>query len=57
MALGKRLRGASPESVLHRGFAIVRYEQGRPVARRAAIRPGQRLTDEFADGSVRVRAE
>ena len=57
VALGKRLRGASPESVLHRGFAIVRDEQGRPVARRAAIRPGQRLTDEFADGSVRVRAE
>ena len=57
LALGKRLRSASPQSVLHRGFVIVRDEHGRPVARRAAIRPGQRLTDEFADGSVNVRAD
>ena len=56
-ALGKRLRAASPRSVLHRGFAIVRDEQARPVSRRAAVRPGQRLTNEFADGSVSVRAE
>ena len=56
-ALGKRLGAASPPSVLRRGFAIVRDEHGRPVTRRAAVRPGQRLTDEFADGSVKVRAE
>jgi exodeoxyribonuclease VII large subunit len=56
-ALGKRLQAASPASVLHRGFVIVRDERGRPVARRAAVQPGQRLTNEFADGRLNVRAE
>ena len=36
---------------------IVRDEKGKPVARRAAIKPGQRLSTEFKDGSVKVRAE
>jgi exodeoxyribonuclease VII large subunit len=57
LALWKRLQAASPESVLNRGFVIVRDEHGRPVARRAAVKPGQRLSNEFADGSVPVRAE
>ena len=57
LALWKRLQAASPASVLNRGFAIVRDDQGRPVRRRAAVAPGQRLTNEFADGSVTVRAE
>ncbi|MDD2762955.1 MAG: exodeoxyribonuclease VII large subunit [Opitutaceae bacterium] len=57
LALWKRLQAASPQSVLNRGFAIVRDEQGRPVPRRAAVKTNQRLTNEFADGSVRVRAE
>jgi exodeoxyribonuclease VII large subunit len=57
LALWKRLAAASPTSVLNRGFAIVRDERGRPVPRRAAVHPGQRLTNEFADGSVQVRAE
>jgi exodeoxyribonuclease VII large subunit len=57
LALWKRLQAASPPSVLHRGFAIVRDERGRPVPRRALVKAGQRLTNEFADGSVAVRAE
>jgi exodeoxyribonuclease VII large subunit len=57
LALWKRLQAASPRSVLHRGFAIVRDEHGRPVPRRAAVKSGQQLTNEFADGSVTVRAE
>ena len=57
LALWKRLQAASPASVLNRGFAIVRDEHGRPVARRAAVQSGQRLSTEFADGSVNVRAE
>ena len=57
LALWKRLQAASPASVLNRGFVIVRDERGRPVPRRAAVAAGQRLTNEFADGSVRVRAE
>ena len=57
LALWKRLQAASPASVLNRGFVIVRDEHGRPVPRRAAVKRGQRLTNEFADGSVTVRAE
>ncbi len=57
LSLYKRLQAASPASVLNRGFAIVRDERGKPVARRAAIKPGQRLSTEFKDGSVKVRAE
>ena len=57
LALWKRLQGASPGSVLQRGFAIVRDETGKPVTRRAETRPGQALTAEFADGSVPVRRE
>jgi exodeoxyribonuclease VII large subunit len=57
LALWKRLQAASPASVLNRGFAIVRDEEGRAVTRRAKVKPGQRLTTEFADGEVRVRAE
>jgi exodeoxyribonuclease VII large subunit len=57
LALWKRLQAASPDSVLNRGFVIVRDERGQPVPRRAMVKPGQRLTNEFADGSVKVRAE
>ena len=57
LSLYKRLQAASPASVLNRGFAIVRDERGKPVARRAAIKAGQRLSTEFKDGSVKVRAE
>jgi exodeoxyribonuclease VII large subunit len=57
LALWKRLQSVSPVSVLHRGFAIMRDEQGRPVPRRAGVRAGQRLTAEFGDGSLPVRAE
>jgi exodeoxyribonuclease VII large subunit len=57
LALWKRLEAASPVSVLKRGFVIVRDAQGRPVARRAAVIPGQRLVNEFHDGPLPVRAE
>jgi exodeoxyribonuclease VII large subunit len=57
LALWKRLQAASPASVLNRGFVIVRDDKGRPVQRRALVKSGQRLANEFADGSVTVRAE
>jgi exodeoxyribonuclease VII large subunit len=57
LALEKRLRSVSPASVLQRGFAIVRDDQGRPVTRRAAIRPGQKLGAEFSDGTAGLRAD
>jgi len=57
LSIYKRLQGASPGSVLNRGFAILRDEKGVPVVRRAAVAQGQRLEAEFADGRARLRAE
>jgi exodeoxyribonuclease VII large subunit len=57
LALWKRLQAASPASVLNRGFVIMRDDAGAPVQRKAAIQNGQRLTAEFADGTVPVRTE
>jgi exodeoxyribonuclease VII large subunit len=57
LALWKRLESASPQSVLKRGYAIVRDADGKPVARAKGIKPGQPLMNEFHDGRVRVRAE
>ena len=57
LSLWKRLQAASPASVLHRGFVIIRDEAGTPVARRDAVRAGQALTAEFADGTAKVRAD
>jgi exodeoxyribonuclease VII large subunit len=57
LALWKRLQAASPRSVLNRGFVIMRDETGKPVMRRAAIQPGQRLNAEFGDGTQPMHAE
>jgi exodeoxyribonuclease VII large subunit len=57
LSLWKRLQAASPASVLHRGFVIMRDEAGRPVTRRADIVAGQALAAEFADGRTPLRAE
>ena len=55
--LGKRLRTLGPDSVLQRGFVLVRDENGVPIARREGIVPGTRLINEFADGTLPVRSE
>ena len=57
LSLWKRLQAASPASVLNRGFVILRDERGQPVPRRTGVSAGQRLTAEFGDGSLPVRAE
>jgi exodeoxyribonuclease VII large subunit len=57
LSLYKRLHGASPHSVLNRGFAIVRDDKGRPITRRAGVASGQRLEAEFADGKLPLRSE
>lgn len=57
LSLYKRLRGASPDSVLSRGFVILRDEAGQPVIRRTAVKAGQRLEAQFADGKAPLRAE
>jgi exodeoxyribonuclease VII large subunit len=57
LTLWKRLQSVSPESVLKRGFVIVRDAEGKPVTRRAEVKKGQRLRAEFADGEAGLRAE
>ncbi|MGC4073681.1 MAG: exodeoxyribonuclease VII large subunit [Nibricoccus sp.] len=57
LALWKRLQAASPASVLNRGFALVRDEQGKPVMRKAGLKQNQRLDVVFGDGETRVRVE
>ena len=57
LSLWKRLQAASPASVLHRGFVLLRDAAGRPVPRRAGLQPGQGLTAEFADGTQPLRVE
>ena len=57
LSLWKRLQAASPASVLHRGFVILRDSAGRPVTRRTGASPGAPLEAEFADGRLRLRAE
>lgn len=57
LSLWKRLQAASPASVLNRGFVILRDAAGQAVTRRAALRPGQALTGEFADGKQALRSE
>jgi exodeoxyribonuclease VII large subunit len=51
------LAALSYRSVLTRGFALVRDEQGLAMHAAAAIGPGARLTIEFADGRVAATAD
>jgi len=58
VAYSSQLLGAlSYRSVLTRGFALVRNEQGHPVHAAANISPGARLNLEFADGRVAATAD
>ncbi len=57
LSLWKRLQAASPDSVLNRGFVIVRDEAGRPITRRAPLNSGQRIAAQFADGTAQARVE
>jgi len=54
---GQLLTALSYRSVLARGFALVRDEQGHAVRAAAAIGPHVPLTIEFADGRVGVTAD
>jgi len=54
--LTARLAGASYESVLARGFALVRDIAGHPVTTAAAVRPKASLVIRFADGEAAVTA-
>jgi len=54
-AYAKLLGSLSYQSVLHRGFALVRDKDGHTVRKAAELHAGDRLELEFADG--RARAE
>ena len=47
----------SYKSVLRRGFALVRDENGKPVHHAADVKSWQPLRLEFADGEVKVRED
>ncbi|MER2265717.1 exodeoxyribonuclease VII large subunit [Methylobacterium oxalidis] len=55
--LDRLLGSLSYKAVLARGYALVRDETGASVRAAAALRPGERLTVTFADGTAAVRAE
>jgi exodeoxyribonuclease VII large subunit len=54
---GQLLGALSYRSVLTRGFALVRDEQGHPVHAAAGVGPGARLDLEFSDGRVAATAD
>ncbi|MBN8937451.1 MAG: exodeoxyribonuclease VII large subunit, partial [Rhizobiales bacterium] len=51
------LRAFSYQSVLERGFALVRDAGGHPLRSVAAVHPGMALDIEFSDGCVDATAE
>jgi exodeoxyribonuclease VII large subunit len=54
---GQLLTALSYRGVLERGFALVRDLDGNPVRRAEAVKAGQGLDIEFADGRARATAE
>ena len=53
--LGKLLESYSFHSVLNRGFALVRDQDGQPVLAAAGTQAGDTISIEFADGQVGAR--
>ena len=51
------LHAFSYQSVLERGFALVRDGAGHPLRSAAAVQPGMPLDIEFADGCVGATAQ
>jgi exodeoxyribonuclease VII large subunit len=54
---GKLLSSLSYRGVLKRGFGLLRDTAGRSIRSAGAVRPGQRLEIELADGRVGARSE
>jgi exodeoxyribonuclease VII large subunit len=54
---GQLLAALSYRSVLTRGFALVRDDEGHPVHAAGSIGPGVHLSIEFADGRVGATAD
>jgi exonuclease VII large subunit len=55
--LADRLHAAGPESVLRRGFVILRDAERKPLTSRAAVQPGQKVTAQWHDGEAPLQAE
>ncbi len=55
--LAARLEGGSFQSVLSRGFALVRDAEGAPITSAGAVPPGGRLVLTFADGEAQATAD
>jgi exodeoxyribonuclease VII large subunit len=55
--MAARLESVSPMAVLQRGYALVTDSAGHPLTSAAAVKPGARLTLQFADGEVRATAD
>jgi exodeoxyribonuclease VII large subunit len=55
-AASRLLDSLSYQSVLTRGFALVRAEDGAPISGAASIKAGQALTIQFQDGTVPATA-
>lgn len=53
----KLLQSLSYRSVLARGFAVVRGDDGLPLPLAARVAPGARLSIEFSDGKVAATAD
>ena len=53
--LGKLLESYSFHSVLNRGFALVRDQDGQPVLSAAGVGAGDTIGIEFGDGEIRAR--
>lgn len=54
---GQMLKSLSYQSVLQRGYALVRDGEGHTLRRAGAIAPGMSLAIEFADGKVQAEAK
>jgi exodeoxyribonuclease VII large subunit len=55
--LARRLENLSLPRALQRGYAIVRNSRGEVVTRKEGLRPGERLSVDFADGEIHVTVE
>lgn len=55
--LGKRLASLGPESVLHRGFALVSRPDGEVITSAGNLAAGEAVLTRFADGHVPMRVE
>jgi len=51
-ALIREVMGQGPQRTLARGFALVHSQDGRPASRAGAVRPGDRIDIELADGRL-----